>query len=76
MHIEDFEKILRRRPFRPFRITVTTQQTFDVSHPEMVFTRPRFVAVGVLPHDESPEAGLVMHWIDVQHIVHVHPILS
>jgi hypothetical protein len=55
---------------------VTTQQTFNVSHPEMVFTRPRFVAVGVLPHDESPEAGLVMHWIDVQHIVHVHPILS
>ena len=74
MHIEDFEKILRRKPFKPFRMTLTTQQTLDASHPDMVFTHPRFVAVGVLPPDGATEVGLIMHWIDVHHIVHLRPL--
>jgi len=76
MHIEEFEKILRLKPFKPFRMTLTTQQSFDVSHPEMVFTHPRFVAVGVRPSDAAAEVGPIMHWIDIQHIVHLHPIVS
>ena len=71
MHIEDLETIINRLPFRPFRMMLTTHQTVDVMHSDMIFTNPRFIAVGIRKPDSLPEEDLLMHWIDVSHVVYI-----
>jgi len=70
MHLQDLDEILRRRPFRPFRVTVSTQESFDVLHPEMMIIAERFVAIG---RTEEPfDDEMSMYWIDYNHIAHIH----
>ena len=35
MRLEDVREFLRRRPFQPFRLTLTDGRTYDVMHPEL-----------------------------------------
>jgi hypothetical protein len=35
MRPDEFRDLLRRRPFRPFRIHLTNGMTYEVRHPEM-----------------------------------------
>jgi hypothetical protein len=70
MQLKDLDEIMRRRPFRPFRVTVSTQEFFDVLHPEMIIIGERFVAIG--KSEEPFEHDLSMYWIDYNHIVHIH----
>jgi hypothetical protein len=76
MQIQELLKVMRHRPFKAFRITLTTQQTFDVSHPDLAFPHPRYFAVGARKPGAPPDAEVVMHWIDLNHIVHIHPLHS
>jgi hypothetical protein len=44
MRRSDFLQVLHRKPFRRFRLTVTTGQTFEVLHPETIFVAHRFAS--------------------------------
>jgi hypothetical protein len=68
---KDFQRILYRRPFRLFRITVSTGESFDVRHPDMAIVDRRFVAVGFPESGAAPEEDMVVIWIDLRHIVHL-----
>jgi hypothetical protein len=74
MRHADLDRLLKRRPFRPFRITVSTGETFDVPHPEMLFLAEKFVAVTVpkLAGEMAERHDFV--WIDLLHIVHLLPL--
>ena len=48
MSPQDIEEAVRRRPFAPFRITLTEGSTYDVRHPELCMVGRRAVVVGVL----------------------------
>lgn len=74
MRRADLDRLLKRRPFRPFRITVSTGQTFDVPHPETLFLAEKFVAVMVprLASELAERHDFV--WIDLLHIVHLLPL--
>jgi hypothetical protein len=71
MHSEELENILQRRPFRPFRLTVTTGEGFDVLHPDMAIVDERFVAIGVAPSESTEQDEMIVYWIDLQHVVHI-----
>jgi hypothetical protein len=73
MRRRNFLHVLHRKPFRPFRITVSTGQAFDVLHPETVFVADHFVAVPaerVRRQSDRPDDYV---WIDLLHIVHLQP---
>lgn len=71
MHGEDIERAVRRSPFRPFRVALTTNEQFDVVHPELVIVDDRFVAIGS-PRGGAPnDDELIMYWIDLNHVVYI-----
>jgi len=37
MTVESFRTLLRQRPFKPFRVVMTSGKTYEVRHPEMAF---------------------------------------
>ena len=74
MRFRDVMRLLQRRPFRPFRMTVTTGETFDVPHPETMFLADKFVSVPVPGPVPDPRLPPDFVWIDLLHIVHIQPL--
>ncbi len=68
--------LMQRRPFRPFRMTLSTDENFDVTHPDQMIVTPTLAALGIGSHKDMPKLVDRIIWIDVQHIVHVQPIDS
>jgi hypothetical protein len=54
MRPEDIPELLRRRPFRPFRLRLTDGRTYDVMHPEMAMVGRSWVEIG-LARPDDPE---------------------
>jgi len=55
MRTEDLTEFVRRRPFQPFRITLTDGRTFDVHHPELMMVGRSSAVIGVpRPGDANP----------------------
>jgi hypothetical protein len=50
---------LRERPFIPMRIVTTTNQTYDVYHPDFVMVGRRFLIIGVPSADNPCQAEQV-----------------
>jgi hypothetical protein len=50
---EDIREYLRRRPFQPFRLTLTDGRTYDVTHPELAMVGRSSVLVGLKPAQEA-----------------------
>jgi hypothetical protein len=74
MRYKDFERLLERRPFRPFRIAVSTGETFDVLHPETLFLADKFVSVLAPGTNTDSDDVQDFIWIDLIHIVHLQPL--
>lgn len=45
---------LRRRPFVPFRIILTSGTTYDVLHPEMLFVSKSGLTVAIYDREQQP----------------------
>jgi len=45
---------LRRRPFVPFRLILSSGTTFDIVHPEMLFVSKSGVTVAIYDKDQRP----------------------
>jgi hypothetical protein len=74
MRPEDVREFVRRRPFQPFRITLTDGRAYEVFHPDLAMVGRSIVAVG-LPRPDDPEAifdRLVT--VSLLHIMQVEPI--
>jgi hypothetical protein len=77
----DLVKLLERRPFKPFRITTTSGDSYEVRHPEAAIAGRRIIAVwlpplpafGAWPPEFDPSEADVA-WVDMIHIVHILPI--
>jgi len=50
---EAFRKILKRQPFQPFRLVMSSGKSYDVRHPEMAWLLKNDVLVGVDVQDEG-----------------------
>jgi hypothetical protein len=56
MRPEDLRDQLRRRPFRPLRLTLTDGRTYEVRHPELAMVGRSTVAIG-LARPGDPESN-------------------
>ncbi len=74
MRTEDVREFVHRRPFRPFRVTLTDGRTYDVHHPEMAMVGRSSVVIG-LPQPGDPEpvydravTVALIHIMQIEHI--------
>jgi hypothetical protein len=47
MRPDDIREYVQRRPFQPFRLTLTDGRTYDVNHPELAMVGRSTVTVGI-----------------------------
>jgi hypothetical protein len=56
MTVQTFRELLAQRPFRPFRLVMSSGQTYEVRHPEMALLTRTDLLVGVGETDEGVPA--------------------
>jgi hypothetical protein len=56
MTVQTFRDLLATRPFRPFRLVMSSGQTYDVRHPEMALLTRSDILVGIGDTDEGVAA--------------------
>lgn len=47
MTFQTFRDLLNQRPFKPFRLVMSSGQTYEVRHPEMAFLTRSDIVVGI-----------------------------
>ena len=72
MRANEIKEVLRRQPFQPFRIRLSTGQKYEVRHPEFVALTKTSLFVGEpASNDDFPDQ---MIQCDLMHVVAVEPI--
>ncbi len=56
MMVQVFRNLLTQQPFKPFRLVVSSGQTYDVRHPEMAMLTRTDLLVGVDVADDGVPA--------------------
>lgn len=51
---EDLKKLLRQRPFQPFRMHLTDGRVLDICYPDMNLVSQGYVDIGI-PEDNGPD---------------------
>jgi len=44
---EELHDVARRQPFKPFRLHLTTGETYDVRHPDLIMVGRRSAVIGI-----------------------------
>jgi hypothetical protein len=47
MTLQTFREMLTRRPFQPVRLTLSSGQSYEISHPEMALLTRTDILIGV-----------------------------
>lgn len=47
MTVQTFRELLTQRPFKPFRLVMSSGQSYDVRHPEMAMLTRTDILVGI-----------------------------
>jgi hypothetical protein len=73
MRPEDVRGLLQRRPFQPFRITLTDGRVYEVRHPELALVGRSTVVIGLpAPGDPEPVYDRFV-WVSLMHIMQMEP---
>ena len=70
---DEIQTRLRDRPFAPVRIVTTTNQTYDIYHPDLVLVTRRFLMIG-LPSAENPTLAEQVTRVAVLHIAELRDL--
>ena len=71
---QTFRDLLAQRPFRPFRIIMSSGKSYEVRHPEMAILERTDIHVGVDEVDESLPAELYL--CSLLHVTSIEPLNS
>lgn len=71
MTANELRDALRRQPFEPFRVRLTTGQTYEIRHPEFAAVTQTSLFVGEPHHDGFPERMIQR---DLLHVVALEPV--
>jgi hypothetical protein len=74
MTVQTFRDLLRRQPFRPFRLVTSSGQTYDVRHPEMAMLTRTDMLVGVDVEDDGVPAEFKI--CSLLHVTAVEPLVT
>lgn len=70
---DNVQERLRERPFTPFRIVTTTDQQYDVYHPDLVMVGHRFLIVGT-PRAQNPTQAESVSRVAIGHVAELHDL--
>lgn len=76
MRPEDLLNHLRKRPFQPFRVTLTDGRTYDIPHPELAMVGRSSVAIGQMRAQEEEPIYDRMVTVSLLHIMQIEPIVT
>lgn len=71
MTVQTFRELLDRRPFQPFRLVMSSAESYEVRHPEMAMLTRSDMLVGVDVEDGVPTEFKICSLL---RIVGVHPM--
>lgn len=73
MTSEDLRIYARRKPFLPFRMVLTTGETFDVQHPDLIMVGERSAVIGIT---NNPNKAVYNRsfLVDLLHVVGVEEL--
>jgi len=72
MTVQTFRELLAQRPFRPFRLVMSSGQTYEVRHPEMAMLTRTDILVGVGETDDGVPAGFRI--CSLLHVTSIEPL--
>ncbi len=68
-------ELVRRRPFVPIRIVTSSDETFDVTHPDLIMVGQRDVIIGRASANDPRTYDLASH-VAIMHVTAVHDLPS
>ena len=71
MTVQTFRELLARRPFKPFRLVMSSGQVYEVRHPEMAMLTRSDMLVGTHVEDGVPVEFKICSLL---HVTTVEPI--
>jgi hypothetical protein len=74
MTVQTFRELLAQRPFKPFRLVMSSGQSYDVGHPEMAMLTKSDLLVGIGDIDEGAPAEFKI--CSLLHVSAIEPISS
>jgi hypothetical protein len=72
MTVQTFRELLTKRPFQPFRLVMSSGQTYDVGHPEMTMLTKSDILVGIGDSDEGVPAEFKI--CSLLHVSSIEPL--
>jgi hypothetical protein len=72
MTVQTFRELLAQRPFRPFRLVISSGQVYDVRHPEMALLTRTDILVGIEVADDGVPAQFKI--CSLLHVTAVEPL--
>jgi hypothetical protein len=72
MTLQTFRDLLKQRPFKPFRLVMSSGQTYDVRHPEMAWLTRTDILVGVDEGEDGVPAEFKI--CSLLHVATVEPL--
>ena len=74
MTVQTFRELLSHRPFRPFRLVMSSGQGYEVRHPEMALLTRTDLLVGIGDTDEGVPAAFKI--CSLLHVTAVEPLTT
>lgn len=68
MRREDIRNLTHATPFMPFRVFLTTGETFDIHHPDMIVATPGAAHIAVPAPAGPPDAAENIKIVSLVHI--------
>jgi hypothetical protein len=72
MTLQTFRDLLKQRPFKPFRLVMSSGHTYEVRHPEMALLTRSDILVGVDEGDDGVPAEFKI--CSLLHVTTVEPL--
>ena len=72
MTVQTFRDLLAQRPFKPFRLVMSSGQNYDVRHPEMAWLTRTSILVGIDEADDGVPAEFKI--CSLLHVTAVEPL--
>jgi hypothetical protein len=74
MTVQAFRELLAQRPFKPFRLVMSSGQSYDVGHPEMAMLTKSDLLVGIGDTDDGVPAEFKI--CSLLHVSAIEPLGS
>jgi hypothetical protein len=74
MTVQTFRDLLKKQPFQPFRLVMSSGQSYEVRHPEMAFLTKTDILVGIGETKEGVPAEFRI--CSLLHVTSVEPLSS